>query len=46
MDVIKVGKYTVTGKMVEGITEKERQDSLILLRDSILEQVKIDRSKK
>lgn len=46
MDVMKIGKYTVTGKMAEGVTEKERENSLLLLRDALFEQVKIDRERK
>lgn len=46
MNVIKVGKYTVTGKMAEGVTEKERENSLLLLRDALFEQIKMDRERK
>lgn len=46
MDVMKIGKYTVTGKMAEGVTEKERENSLLLLRDALFEQIKIDRERK
>lgn len=45
MDTIKVGKYTVTGRMAADVTEKDKENSLRLLRDAIWEQIQIDRKK-
>lgn len=45
MDTMKVGKYTVTGKMASGVTNKDRENSFKLLKAAIWEQIQIDRNK-
>lgn len=45
MDIMKVGKYTVTGKMASGVTKKDRENSFKLLKAAIWEQIQIDRNK-
>ena len=45
MDTIKVGKYTVTGRMATDVTEKEKENSLKLLKEAIWGQIQIDRKK-
>lgn len=42
---MKVGKYTVTGKMASGVTKKDRENSFKLLKAAIWEQIQIDRNK-
>lgn len=45
MDTIKVGKYTVTGRMADNVTEEEKENSLRLLKSAIWQQIQLDKKK-
>lgn len=45
LDVMKIGKYTVTGRMADNVSEQDKENSLKLLREAIWEQIQIDKNK-
>lgn len=45
-EVMKIGRFTVTGRVAEGVTQEEKEERLRMFKKAILDQIEKDRKKR